>query len=356
MLPVTLSGVFVGQERIKWPEKTPSFARAVLVLYLLSPDLIIRHFSLGAANRRDRLPWRTREFEYFHQISSRAHVWKSVNLDIGFDRSQKEPRFLHFPFSVILPHRLLKGGVLFFLHHCTAILMAASKTYSFSWQTAYFTSGDMCLFLELRLRAAFSGTSLTPHREFGLKPWLEMELTSLLFLLFSPFPVFSCLTSHTPRLCLACQGQAAVPPAIHIAFHFLPAGQDSSEPNPGHIWNSKNTAQNPASESKCLQINNSWQLWNYSEESYHAECPNWGDTLAATNRADLLEDAAQLKVWLSPAHTEVKIVHNAENRTWFCYCLRERWAWIGFRLQKEKRSLLKFVKAYLEMKDIMLHG
>lgn len=114
MFQESLSGVSVGHETMKWSEKFPSFVRAVLVLYLLPLNLIIRHFSLGIDGRRDQPPLRTWDFEYFHQIISKAHTWKSVNLDIGFDRCQREPWFLHFPFSVILPYRLFKGDILFF--------------------------------------------------------------------------------------------------------------------------------------------------------------------------------------------------------------------------------------------------
>ena len=112
-------------------------------------------------------------------------------LDIGSDRSQREPWFLHFPFSVILPYGLFKGDILFFCIITQQYWWLPSKHTHFSWQTAYFTSVDTCIFLELCLCASFSGISLTPLREFGLEIWFEIELASLLFLLFPPFALFS---------------------------------------------------------------------------------------------------------------------------------------------------------------------
>lgn len=60
-----------------------------------------------------------------------------------------------------------------------ASLHIGFKTYSFSWQTVYFRSVDLCIFLDLSLYSSFSGTSLTPLRELGF--WL------------SAFPPLSCL-------------------------------------------------------------------------------------------------------------------------------------------------------------------
>lgn len=61
------------------------------------------------------------------------------------------------------------------------------------------------------LCASFSGTSLTPLREFGLEIWFEIELASLFFLLFPPFTVFSSLmlTYTTAVPCFSMPGYNA---------------------------------------------------------------------------------------------------------------------------------------------------
>lgn len=147
-----------------------------------------------------------------------------------------------------------------------ASLHIGFKTYSFSWQTVYFRSVDLCIFLDLSSQSSFSGTSLTPLRELGSGIWLRQNSYLCFSSSFLPSLYFHISCQHTTQLCLACQCQAAVPPSINLFmcvwFNFLPAGQISSKPNTGHILNSKNTVLNPASKPKFLQINKLWQIWS----------------------------------------------------------------------------------------------
>lgn len=210
--------------------------------------------------------------------------------------------------------------------------MAGFKTYSFSWQTAYFTSVDMCVFLELCSCASFSGTSLTPLREFGLEIWFQIELASLLFL---PSLYFHISCQHTLQPCLTCHCQAAVPP-FHQLLNFLPARQVKN-----YLKTKHRTLETAKIQPRIQHLNqNAYKSTSYGsseaavvEESCYAESPNWRDKLAATFIADLLEDVPQRKVWFSPAHRGgggVEGVHSAENNTWF---------WSALLLSKEMLSL-----------------
>lgn len=181
----------------------------------------------------------------------------------------------------------------------------------------------MRIFLELHLCAFFFFQAHLWHLsgslawKFGLRYNLHLCFSSS----FLPSLYFHISCQHTLQLCLACQCQAAVPFSINLLicvwFNFLPAGQVSSKPNTGHIWNSKNIAQNPASKPTCLQIDNAVLKLQWMKKVTMQSPPNWWDKLAATFIADLLEDVPQLKVWFSSAHRGGGVVYGAENHRWF---------------------------------------
>lgn len=177
----------------------------MLFLYLPLLNLI----SSRTDGRRDQLPLRTWDLRHFHRIILRELVnWKSVNLDIGFDRRQRVPRFL-------------------FSFQCDTVGSLKLAYFSFAslpsnidgWLQNTLISVRLSIshpqihviFLELCLCASFSGTSLTPLRKLGSEIWFEMELTSLLFHSLPPLSLSSYLTSTctTAVPCLSMPGCSA---------------------------------------------------------------------------------------------------------------------------------------------------
>lgn len=170
VLQESLPALPTGHQRVKWPEKVPGFVRAGLGLYLLPLHPIMGHSSLGIDGRRHQLLLRMWDFKYFQPIS-----WKTVNLDIGFYRSQREPWFLPFLSVWYCLKSSVRVTYFFLFFFFFASLHIGFKTYSFSWQTVYFRSVDLCIFLDLSLHSSFSGTSLTPLKELGLGIWLRQN-------------------------------------------------------------------------------------------------------------------------------------------------------------------------------------
>jgi len=80
-------------------------------------------------------------------------IWIS-NIWIGFDGSQRQTLFLHFPLIVILPCRQYTGDVLFFCI-VTRQYWRLASAHSFFWQATYFTTIVKCIFLNLYLFAFF---------------------------------------------------------------------------------------------------------------------------------------------------------------------------------------------------------
>lgn len=105
----------------------------------------------------------------------------------------------------------LKSSVKVTYFFLFASLHIGFKTHLFSWQTVYFRSVDMCIFLDLSLHSSFSGTSLTPLRELGLGIWLRENSHLCFSSSFLPSLYFhiSCQQHTTAVSCLSVPGCSA---------------------------------------------------------------------------------------------------------------------------------------------------
>lgn len=153
------------------------------------------------------------------------------------------------------------------LHNYTAVLMAGFKALIFLTDCLFYIRRYVC-FSWAVFACCFFRHDFDTFQEVWLGNLVSYRTCSSVFLPLSSFHFifmshvnihYSCALTVSSRL------QCLLPSASEGSYDLIFYQQDMSVQNRiQDIWNSTNTAQNPASKSKCSQMNDWWQFWSYN--------------------------------------------------------------------------------------------